>query len=326
MENFRLKVFRAVAEQASFRKASERLNLSQPAVSQQIHALEEELGTTLFDRSGNRVQLTAAGTVLLKYARRSAQLAGEALQALARVQGEPRGELRLGASTTVAQDILPRMLGAFQKQYPLVTLSVTSGNTEHIVELLLKGKFAIGIIEGPASSRELRKRRFLEDRMVLIVPRGHPWAAMREIPLQSLAEAPLLMREAGSGSRRVVELALKRSGLKLRQLRVAMDLDSTEAIVSGVEAGLGVGFVSQWAIGKEIRLGTLKPVHVAGLEIVRDLTLIQRSGPAPDGAAGAFEQFALTEAERSREKSPIRKTYHSSRNTSGLLKTRVPLS
>src|SRR5580692_250118 len=136
MENFRLKVFRTVAEQASFRKASERLNLSQPAVSQQIHALEEELGTTLFDRSGNRVQLTAAGTVLLKYARRSAQLAGEALQALARVQGE----LRLGASTTVAQYILPRMLGAFQKQYPLVTLSVTSGNTEHIVELLLKGK------------------------------------------------------------------------------------------------------------------------------------------------------------------------------------------
>ncbi len=138
--------------------------------------------------------------------------------------------------------------------------------------------------------------------MVLIVPKGHPWAALREIPLQSLVEAPLLMREAGSGSRRVVELALKRSGLKLRQLRVAMDLDSTEAIVSGVEAGLGVGFVSQWAIGKEIRLGTLKPVRVAGLEIVRDLTLIQRSGPAPDGPAGAFEQFALIEAERSRER------------------------
>jgi len=299
MENFRLKVFRAVAEQASFRKASERLNLSQPAVSQQIHALEEELGTTLFDRSGNRVQLTAAGSVLLKYARRSAQLAAEALQALARVQGEPRGELRLGASTTVAQYILPRMLGAFQKQYPLVTLSVTSGNTEHIVAMLLKGEIAMGIIEGPASSRELRKRRFLEDRMVLIVPKGHPWAALREIPLQSLVEAPLLMREAGSGSRRVVELALKRSGLKLRQLHVAMDLDSTEAIVSGVEAGLGVGFVSQWAIGKEVRLGTLKPVHVEGLEIVRDLTLVERSGPAPDGPAGAFERFALNEAERS---------------------------
>jgi DNA-binding transcriptional LysR family regulator len=298
MENVRLRVFRAVAEQASFRKASEKLNLSQPAVSQQIHALEEELGTTLFDRSGNRVQLTATGTVLLKYARRAAQVASEALDALARTQDEPRGELRLGASTTVAQYILPRMLGAFQKQHPLVTLSVTSGNTERIVELVLRGEIAMGIIEGPASSRELRKRRFLEDRMVLIVPKGHPWVNTREVPLESLTEVPLLMREPGSGSRRVVELALKRSGIKLKQLRVAMELDSTEAIVSGVEAGLGVGFVSQWAIGKEVRLGTLKPVRVEGLQIVRDLTLIQRSGPSPEGAAGAFERFALNEAER----------------------------
>ena len=297
MENFRLKVFRTVAEQASFRKASERLNLSQPAVSQQVHALEEELGVSLFDRSGNRVRLTPAGTVLLKYARRGAQLAREAVEALAKIEGEPRGELRLGASTTVAQYILPRMLGAFQKQYPQVALSVTSGNTEHIVEVLLRGGIEMGIIEGPASSRELRKRRFLEDRMVLIVPKGHPWAAMREISLAALKEVPLLMREPGSGSRRVVELALKRSGLKLSQLRVAMDLDSTEAIVSGVEAGLGVGFVSQWAIGKEVRLGTLKPVKVAGLEIVRDLTLIQRSGASPEGAAGAFERFVLHEAE-----------------------------
>src|SRR5215469_5049001 len=124
MENFRLKVFRTVAEQASFRKASERLNLSQPAVSQQIHALEEELGVTLFDRSGNHVRLTPAGTVLLKYARRGAKLAREALEALAKIEGEPRGELRLGASTTVAQYILPRMLGAFQKEYPHVALSV----------------------------------------------------------------------------------------------------------------------------------------------------------------------------------------------------------
>lgn len=305
MENFRLKVFRAVAEQESFRKAAERLNLSQPAVSQNIHALEEELGTTLFDRSGNHVRLTREGTVLLKYARRNVQLARETLDALAKIGGEPRGELRLGASTTVAQYILPRMLGAFQKQYPQIALSVTSGNTEHVVDLLLHGQIAMGIIEGPASSRELRKRRFLEDRMVLIVPRDHPLAALRKVPIDSLKEVPLLMREPGSGSRRVVELALRRAGLKLNQLKVAMDLDSTEAIVSGVEAGLGAGFVSQWAIGKEVRLGTLRPVHVVGLEIVRDLTLIQRSGPSPDGAAGAFERFALQEAEAEQRHRPF---------------------
>jgi LysR family transcriptional regulator, transcriptional activator of the cysJI operon len=161
MENFRLKVFRAVADQASFRKASERLNLSQPEVSQQIHALEEELGVTLFDRSGNRVRLTAEGMLLLKYARRAARLASEAVEALARL----KGELRLGASTTVAQYILPRMLSAFQKQHPRLTLSMISGNTERIVQALLDGKIALGIIEGPVSGREVHKQRFLEDEM-----------------------------------------------------------------------------------------------------------------------------------------------------------------
>ncbi len=300
MENFRLKVFRAVAGNASFRKASEQLNLSQPAVSQQIHALEEELGVTLFHRSNNRVRLTAEGDVLLRYARRGAKLAEEALEALARVHGEPAGELRIGASTTVAQYILPRILGAFRQQHPQVVLSVTSGNTERIVAGLLKGDTAIAIIEGPASSREVHKERFLEDHVVLIVPRNHQWAKAAEIPLRSLTEAPLLMREQGSGSRRVIELALKRSGLRLRQLDIAMDLDSTEAIVSGVEAGLGVGFVSRWAIGKEVRLGTLKVVRVQGLDIVRDLTLIRRSGASLDGAAGAFERFARSEAQRAR--------------------------
>jgi DNA-binding transcriptional LysR family regulator len=297
MENFRLKVFRAVADQASFRKASEQLNLSQPAVSQQIHALEEELGVTLFHRSNNRIRLTEEGVVLLRYARRGAKLAAEALEALARVHGEPSGELHIGASTTVAQYILPRILGAFKKQHPQVALSVTSGNTERIVAGLLKGDTAIAIIEGPVSSRDVHKERFLEDHMVLIVPKGHAWASLREIPLEELNEAPLLMREQGSGSRRVVELALRRKGFKPRQLQIAMELDSTEAIVSGVEAGLGVGFVSRWAIGKEVRLGTVKPVRVQGLEIVRDLTLIRRSGAAPDGAAGAFERFARNEAE-----------------------------
>jgi len=138
MENFRLKVFRAVAEQASFRKASEALHLSQPAVSQHIHALEEELGLRLFDRSGTQTSLTPAGRLLLKYAERSARVLEEARSALAKLDGEVSGELRIGASTTVAQYILPRILGAFLKDNPRVTLSVESGNTEEIVALLLR--------------------------------------------------------------------------------------------------------------------------------------------------------------------------------------------
>jgi DNA-binding transcriptional LysR family regulator len=295
MENFRLKVFRAVAEQASFRKASEALHLSQPAVSQQIHALEEELGLRLFDRSGTRTSLTPAGKLLLKYAERSAHVLEEAKAALARLDGEISGELRLGASTTVAQYILPRILGAFLKDNPKVTLSVVSGNTEEIVALLLRESILLGMIEGPPLSKEVHVEKFLDDRMLLIAPASHEWAGVESVPLQALADVPLLLREQGSGSRRVVEQAIRKAGLPLSRLQIRMELDSTEAIVSGVEAGLGLGFVSEWAIGKALRLGTLALIRVENLEIHRDLTLIRKLGPAPEGVAAAFQRFALAQ-------------------------------
>ena len=295
MENFRLKVFRAVAELASFRKASESLHLSQPAVSQHIHALEEELGCRLFDRSGTRTALTPAGKLLIKYAERSARILDEARIALSKLDGNLSGELRIGASTTVAQDILPRILGAFLKDNPRITLSVESGNTEEIVALLLRESIVLGMIEGPALSKEVHVEKFLEDRMVLIASTGHEWAGIGSVPVQALREVPLLLREHGSGSRRVVEQAIRRAGLPLNQLQIRMELDSTEAIVSGVEAGLGLGFVSEWAIGKALRLGTLVPVRVENLEIRRDLTLIHKLGPAPEGVAAAFQRFALAQ-------------------------------
>ncbi|HVW76040.1 MAG TPA: LysR family transcriptional regulator [Alloacidobacterium sp.] len=295
MENFRLTVFRAVALQASFRKASEALHLSQPAVSQHIHALEEELGCRLFDRSGTRISLTPAGKVLLKYAERSVRVLDDAKSALAKLEGEVSGDLRLGASTTVAQYILPRMLGSFLKDNPKVTLSVVSGNTEEIVDLLLKDSIMLGMIEGPPRSKEVHVEKFLDDQMVLIVPAGHEWSGIGSIPLQSLAKVPLLLREQGSGSRHVVEHALKKAGLSPNRLQIRMALDSTEAIVSGIEAGLGIGFVSQWAISKAARLGTVVPVRIENFEIHRDLTLIRRLGPAPEGVAAAFYRFALAQ-------------------------------
>src|SRR5277367_6669466 len=234
MENFRLKVFRAVAEQASFRKASESLHLSQPAVSQHIHALEEELGCRLFDRSGTRTALTPAGKLLLKYAERSARVLEEARAALSKLDGEVNGELRIGASTTVAQYILPRILGAFLKDNSRVMLSVESGNTEEIVALLLRESIVLGMIEGPPLSKEVHVEKFLDDRMVLIASTGHEWAGIGSVPLQALTEVPLLLREHGSGSRRVVEQAIRKAGLSLGQLQIRMELDSTEAIVSGV--------------------------------------------------------------------------------------------
>lgn len=297
LENFRLKVFRTVADQASFRKASELLNITQPAVSQQVHALEQELGTSLFDRSGNRVRLTPAGVVLLRHARRSAAIAAHAMQDLALMQGAVAGELRLGASTTVAQFILPRMLAQFRQHYPRVVISVVSGNTERAVEALFRKEVMAAIIEGPVSSPEIHKQKLMDDRMTLIVPRTHPWAKRSEVATDELTTIPLLMRERGSGSRRVVESALRRAGIRMSQLRIEMELDTTGAIIAGVEAALGAGFVSLCAVPKELRLGTLKAIPVTGLEILRPITLIRRAGPQPDGPAGAFEEYAISEAQ-----------------------------
>jgi len=300
LENFRLSVFRAVAEELSFRKAAEVLHLSQPAVSQHVHALEEEVGVQLFDRArggghGSQISLTEAGRVLLGYADRAAETMVEARRALAALNDETVGPLRLGASTTVAQYLLPRILGAFLKQYPQVKLSLVSGNTEHIVEAVTEKKVALGIIEGPAMRREVKTERMVQDEMVLIVSPNHAWASRKggEIEQKELAKVPLLLRERGSGSRRVVERALKKVGLPLRSLQVAMELDSTEAIISGVEAELGVGFVSRWAVGKVLRLGTVKVIAVKGLEIRRDFSFVRLAGAEMTGAAAAFQRFAM---------------------------------
>ena len=296
MENFRVKVFRTVAEEAGFRRAAERLHLSQPAVSQQIQALEEELGVVLFDRGQGRVRLTDAGVVLLGFARKGARLAEQAQAALEQARGDAAGTLRIGASMTVTQYVLPQMLGSFLQQHPRVELAVQSGNTERIVALLGEGEIDLGMIEGPVSSRDVFRQRILEDRMALIVGRRYTWPGKASVPARALAEVPLLVRERGSGSRRVVELALRRAGVRLRDLRIAMELDSIGAIVSAVEAGLGAGFVSQFAIRKELKLGTVRVVPVEDLDIRRDFTLIRAFGPVPDGPAGAFERFALAQA------------------------------
>ena len=305
MENFRLRVFRAVAEELSFRKAAEALHLSQPAVSQHVRALEEESGVQLFDRArgaghGSQISLTEAGRVLLKYASAAAETMVEARRALAALNDEVVGPLRLGASTTVAQYVLPRILGAFLRQYPQVKLSLVSGNTERIVEAVVAEKITLGIIEGPAMRREVKTERMVTDEMVLIVSPNHAWAARKggAIAAAELAKAPLLLRERGSGSRRVVERALKRVGLPLRSLAVAMELDSTEAIISGVEAELGVGFVSQWAVQKVLRLGTVRVVAVEGVEILRDFSFVRLAGAEVTGAAAAFQRFAMGTAGR----------------------------
>lgn len=306
LENFRLVVFRAVAEQLSFRKAAEELYLSQPAVSLQIKALEEDLQVQLFNRSGPHVALTPAGEILLRHARQAHALALEAQAEIAAAVGQPAGILHLGASTTIAQYVLPRLLAAFRAQNPRIAVGLISGNTEQIVQSLEEKKIALGFIEGPARSRDVRTEPFLVDEMVLIVPAAHEWAERSRIPLSEVRKAPLVLREHGSGSRHVVENALAEQGVSRNSLIISMELDSTEAIKSAVEAGLGVGFVSRWALAKDARLGSaFQIVDIAGLRIRRELLMAFLAGPEPQGTSHDFRRFVLsTTASRQRSVAP----------------------
>ncbi len=298
MENFRLTVFREVASHLSFRKASEALHLSQPAVSQQIRALEEEVGVRLFDRAtgdghGSQISLTEAGRVLLGYAPppplHSTKAASPSQPSTRRHRRA--ASLCLHHRCAVPPAPYPRPVPPRVSQ---VKLSLISGNTEHVVEQIANQHAVLGIIEGPALRRDLKTERLVQDQMVLIANPQHTWSTRRprRIEASELTSSPLLLRERGSGSRRIVERALKQAGLPLRSLNVIMELDSTEAIVSGVEAGLGVGFVSRWAIGKAVRLGTVRVVAVEDIHIVRDFSFIHIAGTELTGAAAAFRRFA----------------------------------
>ena len=292
MKNFRLKVFRSVAHHLNFRMAAEELFLTQPAVTQQIKALEDEYGVPLFDRSGGRITLTPSGQALLPYAEKLKEISEEAYTAVAHASGKHGGQLTLGASQTIGQYLLPNLVAGFLRENPRVSVTATSGNTDAILEALVGHKIQLALIEGPALRKDIHVEPFMEDQMVLVVPASHEWAD-HEVDLTALKDAPLLMREFGSGSRRVVENALVQAGLGRKDIKTRMELDSTEGLLSAVEAGLGVTFVSRWAVRNQLSLGTLRLARVRGLKLSRMFSIAWPSGPEPTGNANAFRSFLL---------------------------------
>jgi DNA-binding transcriptional LysR family regulator len=296
IENFRMRVFRYVAHHLNFSRAAEELLLTQPAVTQQIKALEDDFGVPLFDRGGGRISLTRGGEALLPYAERLKAIGEEAISAVAEAYGQHAGELSIGASQTIAQYVLPRLLAGFRKCHPQVSITARSGNSDAMLEALLSREIQLALIEGPEQRRDLHIEAFMEDHMVLVVPAGHEWAG-RELAPEDLCRERLLMREFGSGSRRVVEQAFSSAGLKPKELSIAMEIDSTEGLLSAVEVGLGVTFVSRWAVRNQLALNTLKLARVRGVRLVRDFSLAYRSGPEPTGPVAAFRETVRTMAQ-----------------------------
>ena len=295
IENFRIRVFRAVAQHLNFSRAAEELLLTQPAVTQQIKALEDQFGVPLFERGGGHIALTPGGKALLPFAEKMKELSDQAVVSVAEAFGQQAGALTLGASQTIGQYLLPTFVAGFRRTNPKVRVTACSGNTDEMLEALLARKIHLALIEGPEQRKDLHIEPFMEDHMILVVPASHGWAN-HEVELEDLKSEPLLMREFGSGSRRVVEQALSKAGVKTKDLTISMELDSTEGLLSAVEAGLGITFVSRWAVRNQLSLGTLKVARVHGLKLSRRFSMAYAAGPEPTGAIGTFRRFLLTQA------------------------------
>jgi len=292
MSDFRLRVFAAVARHLSFTKAGQELFVSQPAVTKHIRELEAQYGQRLLERSGSKVLLTEAGRLLLLHAEAvaaSAQQLDEQLLGL-RDPDEAAGRLRLGASTTLAQYVLPAWLPAFQARYPRVQLSLLNVNSE-------RGELDLGFVEGRTKNRDLHYELLLPDELVAVrqpTPAGSP---PRPLPLAEVLASPLVLRERGSGTLDVLETALRERKIKLGELKTAIYLDSTEAIKTYLEAAPGaVGFVSRQALRRELAAGLLEEIPVQGFTLPRQFEAVWVQGQPLTRTAQRFWSFAQQQA------------------------------
>ncbi len=280
-----LAIFHAAAEESSMSRAAERLFISQPAVSKQIGELEAALGVSLFDRLPRGLRLSAAGEALAGHARRLFAVEAEAEQAISEIKGLVQGKLTIGASLTVGGYLLPKLLGAYHKQYPGITLQLEIANTQIVQQKLRENALDFGLTEGFADDPALDAEIFAEDTLTAIVPPGHPLLGEPSVTAARFCAEPLLLREPGSGTREVVERALLHREIIVRP---ALSLGSTEAIKQGVMAGLGVAIVSRLALETELTLGLLYPLPLSDLAIVRPLHLARLRGKSNSAAAQAF--------------------------------------
>ena len=292
MDTRQLSAFCAVVERRSFSQAADRLGVTQPAVSLQVRALEKRLGTQLLDRSGRRVEPTEAGWRLYRGAQRMLALEDQLVAEVAATsEGELAGDLVLGASTGPAAVVVPVILGEFQRQSPGVRVFLTVSDTHTVVERVAARELELGIVGASRRHRGVRFEPFFSDEVILVCPPGHPFAG-RTVTLDELREAPLILMQEGAGVRQIVEDALRRQGIRLRDLDVRLELGLQESVRRAVEAGYGVTFISRTAVESELAAGRLAEARVEGLEATREISLASASGRARTRVAEAFVGFA----------------------------------
>ncbi|MFD0587931.1 selenium metabolism-associated LysR family transcriptional regulator [Paenibacillus sp. GCM10027627] len=264
-----LHIFYTVAERGSFSAAAQSLHMTQPAVTMQVQSLEDYFGTKLLQRSTKRIDLTEAGRALMPYAKSSIELIRDTDQAMSTFTKQLKGRLQLGSSLTIGEYILPRLLGPFGREYPNISISMKVMNTAQIMEDILNHQLNFGLIEAPVNHPDMHMEAVLSDELMLVVPSEHPLAELETVTLEEALQYSFVLREQGSGTRLVMEEQLKKKKIDPSTMKIVMELGSTGAVKSAVEAGLGISFLSSSSVKHEVALGLIKMVKVSDTKFQR---------------------------------------------------------
>lgn len=262
MADRRLQVFYAVARFLSFTKAAEHLHMTQPAVTFQVRQLEEYFGARLFDRTHNKIRLTESGHRAFAYADRIFALYDEMESSVRELTGEVSGILKLGASTTLAEYVLPHVLSRFKTAFPDVQIRLKESNSDGVGLMVENNQVDLGLVEFDLDNRNLHSQKCGEQDMVLVVSPSHPLAAQQSVKAEDLGDFPWICREEGSATRTILLDYLERYGMAYGELDVVMELGSPESIKGAIAAGLGMSILTQATIEKELKLGDLVAVRL----------------------------------------------------------------
>jgi DNA-binding transcriptional LysR family regulator len=291
MADRRLQVFHAVAKQMSFTKAAETLFMTQPAVTFQIKQLEEQYNTRLFERGHGRVALTPAGEIVYDYAERILALSAELDTRLKEMTGRLSGPLLIGASSTIAEFMLPRVLGEFKSRYPDVHARLFVGNSGTVEGRVGEHSIDVGLIEAPSHLQSLATEPCCEDELQVVVSPTHPLAKLKSVTPKQLLAHSYISREEGSGTREFTDLYLRKAGIGEDELKAEMELGSPEALKGVVSAGAGFAILSGLAVEKERRLGDLVVVPLQP-RLMRTLSLVYPKEKFRSRLVNTFVEFA----------------------------------
>ncbi len=295
MNLHQLHVLSALISRGSYTAAAEHLHLTQPAVSQQIKALEASTGVRLVERANNRVVPTHAGEVLHKYATSMIHLEQEALHALGELKAGAGGRFVVGANTTGGMYIVPPLINAYREQNPDTEVVLRIEGTEALCQAIASRSLDVGFVGGHISDRRFNVEPLVPDRLVLIASPSHPLASEPLVTVEMLASEKFVVARYGSTTRRLIETRLKEHGVTMH---IGMELAGTEDIKKAVESGLGVAMVSQWSVLREVSAGYLRQIDLAGVDFTRSYEMITHRNRYYSPAAESFMAYAREKAPR----------------------------